>query len=531
MTDSEPTMTSSNGIEVRSPVDGGLVGSAPKLDGCRVQALAAELRGEQPAWEDLGPCGRAKVVLRWADWFLDNEQRLAGLVQSESGKAWADATADTAVAVEIINFYTKHAGEFLAPRTVGPHGLAGATKKRTLRFRPYPLVGVITPWNVPVGLPAIDVVPALMAGAAVLSKPSEVTPLAWVEAVRGWREVGGPPVLAAATGDGSTGAAVVDEVDMVMFTGSTRTGRKIAARAGERLIPCSLELGGKDPMVVLADADLERAAAAATWGGMVNSGQACVSVERVYVEAPVYEAFVARVTASVATLRQGTDPPGSFGCEVGAMATPAQLDLVERHVNDALAKGATATTGGRRGPSGLYFEPTVLRDVDHRMVCMQEETFGPTLPIMRVSDEAEAISLANDSPYGLSASVWSGDPQRARRVAEQLEAGAVNINNVLMNFFQFTLPFGGWKQSGLGSRFGGANGLLKYCRPQALVSERIMLPEPFWFPVSPAKSRLMARATRLLAANDWRRKLGLPPKQRSHGCSGATKPRLSIGRR
>ena len=500
-------------FDVRSPADGRLVGSVAKLDAEQVRRLAAELREGQPAWEDLGPEGRAKVVLRWADWFFDNERRLAELVQSESGKAWSDATAETSVAIEVINYYAKHAAEFLAPRKVRPHGPAGATKKLHLRFRPHPLIGVITPWNAPIGIPVIDAVPALMAGAAVLSKPSEVTPLAWVEAVRGWRdEVGGPPVLAAATGDGSTGAAVVDEVDMMMFTGSTRTGRKIAARAGERLIPCSLELGGKDAMVVLADADLERAASAATWGGMLNSGQVCISVERVYVEAPVYEDFVARLTAKVAVLRQGTDAPGAFSCDVGAMATEAQVGIVERHVNDALAKGATATIGGRRAATGLYFEPTVLRDADHDMVCMQEETFGPTLPVMRVADEAEAIARANESPYGLSASVWSGDPDRARRVAEQIQAGAVNINNVLMNFFQFTLPHGGWKQSGLGSRFGGANGVLKYCRPQALVSERIMLPEPFWFPVSSRKNRRIARASRLLAANDWRRKLGLSPR-------------------
>ena len=500
-------------IDVRSPADGRIVGSVVHLDASRVQQLAVELREAQLAWEALGPEGRATLVLRWADWFLDHEQRLAELVQLESGKAWSDATAETSVSVEIINYYAKHAAEFLAPRTVPAHGPAGATKKRNLRFRPYPLVGVITPWNAPIGLPVIDAVPALMAGAAVLSKPSEVTPLAWLEAVQGWRDVGGPPVLAAATGDGSTGAAVVEVVDMVMFTGSTRTGRTIAARAGERLIPCSLELGGKDAMVVLADADLDRAASAATWGGMLNSGQVCISVERVYVEAPVYEEFVERVTAKVGALRQGTDPPGDFSCDVGAMATGSQVDLVERHVNDAVAKGAKPTTGGRRGTSGYYFEPTVLRDVDHSMVCMQEETFGPTLPVMRVADEAEAIRRANDSPYGLSASVWSGDQQRAWRVAEQLEAGAVNINNVLMNFFQFTLPHGGWKQSGLGTRFGGAGGLLKYCRPQALVSERFPLPEPFWFPVAPRKNRLIARASRLLAANDWRRKLGLRPRR------------------
>lgn len=482
----------------------------PNLGPDHVKHLATELREAQPAWEEVGPDGRARVLLAWADWFLDNDRKLAEMVQSESGKAWADATMEPAVSVEVINYYAKHAREFLAPRRVRPHGPVGATKRLALRHRPYQLVGIITPWNGPLGAPVFDVVPALMAGAAVICKPSEVAPITWTEAVRGWREAGGPPVLVSATGDGATGAAVVDVVDMVMFTGSTRTGRKIAARAGERLIPCSLELGGKDAMIVLADADIERAASAASWGGMMNSGQLCISVERVYVEEQVYDAFVTAVTDKVATLRQGTDAPGAFVCEVGAMATSAQLDLVERHVDDALSKGAKLTTGGHRAAAGLYFEPTVLVDVDHTMACMREETFGPTLPVMRVRDEDEAIRLANDSTYGLSASVWSGDPLRARKVAEQIQAGAVNINNVLANLFQFTLPQGGWKESGVGYRFGGASGILKYCHPQALVSERVSLrSEPYWFPVSPRKSGAIGRASRLLGAHDWKRRLGL----------------------
>ena len=498
-------------IEVRSPADGRLVGTVPSQGAKEVKAAAAALRAAQPRWEELGSHGRAQVLLAWLDWFLDNERRLAEMVQAESGKAWGDAAMETTVAVEVINYYAKHGHEFLAPRKVRPHSRAAATKRLEVRFRPYPLVGLITPWNGPIGGPALDVVGALMAGAAVLCKPSEYAPLSWTEAVRGWREdVGGPAVLTSVTGGADTGAAVVDEVDMVMFTGSARTGREIAARAGERLIPCSLELGGKDAMIVLADADIDRAAAAASWGAMINSGQGCVSVERVYAEATVYDEFVTKVTDAVSRLRLGTDLPGSFSCDVGAMTTSAQMDIVEHHVADALTRGAHATTGGRRSPNGSYFEPTVLVDVDHTMLCMRDETFGPTLPIMKVENEDEAIRLANDSPYGLSASVWSGDLDRARRVGGQLQAGAVNLNNVLVNVFQFALPMGGWKQSGLGSRLGGADGILKFCRTQSIVSERISLKsEPYWFPYSPRKGRLIAHATRLLGANDWRRRLGI----------------------
>jgi acyl-CoA reductase-like NAD-dependent aldehyde dehydrogenase len=293
-----------------------------------------------------------------------------------------------------------------------------------------------------------------------------------------------------------------------MFTGSARTGRRIAARCGERLIPCSLELGGKDAMVVLADADVDRAVAGAAWGGMMNAGQACVSVERVYVEAAVYDEFVAKLTERVARIRVGTDRPGEFACEMGAMITADQLGIVERHVQDARDKGARILTGGR-SRDGRYFEPTVLVDVDHTMACMREETFGPTLPIMKVADEEEAVRLANDSTYGLSASVWSRDPARAERIGRRIEAGTVNVNNVIANLFQLSLPMGGWKDSGLGARFGGPNGVLKFCRAQAMVSERVSLPaEPYWFPYGPTKGRIMARAVRLIGAHDWRRRLG-----------------------
>jgi acyl-CoA reductase-like NAD-dependent aldehyde dehydrogenase len=496
-------------IEVRSPADGRSIGSVPDEGPAQVRAVAATLRAAQPEWEDLGPDGRKRVLLRWANWFLDNERRLGELVQAESGKAWVDAALEPTLSVDLINHYGRHARKYLSPRKVRRHSLIGLTKRLEVRYRPYPLVGIITPWNGPIGAPILDTVAALMSGAALLTKPSEVTPLAWREAVRGFVEdVSGPQVLACVTGGAAAGSAVVDEVDMVMFTGSTRTGRGIAQRCAERLIPCSLELGGKDPMIVLADANIDRAVQAAVWGAMFNSGQACVSVERVYVEAPAYDEFVAKATAAVRAIRQGTDTPGAFEFEVGAMATPAQLELVERHVRDAVEHGARITVGGHRWESGNYFEPTVLVDVDHSMICMREETFGPTLPIMKVADEAEAVELANDSDYGLSASVFAGDLKRARRVSARLEVGAVNLNNALVNLFHFNLPQGGWKQSGLGSRFGGAAGLLKFCRTQAVVSDRLSTKELYWFPTSARRGQMIARAARFMGAHDWRRRLG-----------------------
>jgi acyl-CoA reductase-like NAD-dependent aldehyde dehydrogenase len=502
------TQSTATPIEVRCPADGRVVGTVPNQTAAEVRAAADALRAAQPAWDALGPDGRAVHLRNWRDWLLDNERRLAELVQAETGKAWTDAALEPTFAPDIINFLCKHAPEYLASRKVAPSGPAGATKRSKVVYRPYQLVGMIMPWNGPLAMPMLDAIGALLAGCSVLTKPSEFTPIAWREAAAGWAEAGGPPVLGYVSGDGTTGAAVVDIVDMVMFTGSARTGRRIAARCGERLIPCSLELGGKDAMIVLSDADVDRAAAAAAWGSMLNAGQACISVERVYVEAPVYDEFVAKVTPRVAALKVGMDAPGEFRAEVGAIATAAQLDIISAHVEDAVAKGARALTGGKR-EGHQFFQPTVLVDVDHSMDCMRQETFGPTLPVMKVANEEEAIRLANDSVYGLSASVFTRDPERGERVAARLQAGSVNINNVLSNLFQLGLPMGGWKESGLGARLGGANALLKFCHPQAIVAERVNLPaEPYWYPLSPRKARIQARVVRMLGARDWKRRIG-----------------------
>lgn len=291
-------------ITVHCPADGRMVGSVPDMTAAQVHDVATALRAAQPAWEALGPNGRARYLLQLLDWVLDNEARLIGIMQEETGKSWGDAALETAVVIDTINYFTKHAAGFLADRKLKRWGAASQTKNLRVFTRPYPLVGVITPWNGPLATSTIDGIPALMAGAAVLFKPSEVTPLTWTEVTRAWNEeLKAPPVVGCVTGAGATGAAVVDEVDMIQFTGSTAAGRKIAARAGERLIPHSVELGGKDAMIVLDDADIDGADGGAVWGGLWNSGQICISVERIYLQENVYDEFIGKLTEKVSTLR------------------------------------------------------------------------------------------------------------------------------------------------------------------------------------------------------------------------------------
>jgi acyl-CoA reductase-like NAD-dependent aldehyde dehydrogenase len=283
-----------------------------------------------------------------------------------------------------------------------------------------------------------------------------------------------------------------------MFTGSTRTGRRVAVAAAEQLIPCYLELGGKDPMIVCADADIERAANAAAFYAMNNAGQVCISVERVYVEAPVYDEFVRRVTETVSKLRQGP-PQGDGSVDVGAVIFPPQLDVVDAHVRDAVAKGARVLTGGHpRAGAGRFFEPTVIVDVDHTMELMREETFGPTLPIMKIVDVEEGVRLANDSVYGLQASVWTSDVERGEQIARRLQAGAVCVNDAQLNYSALNLPMGGWKASGIGTRHGAA-GIRKYCRTQSLLITRWALKrEPFMFPYRAHRTRALLGLWRFL---------------------------------
>ena len=319
----ESARDSRESFEVTNPADGSAIASVP-LDGpAEVAATVARVRANQPAWEELGIKGRAQWLYKLRDWILDHQDEIADTMQRETGKVRGEAAGEAVYLLDLINFYGKKAGKYIGDERIPAHSPLMKTRKLKVQYRPYPVVGVISPWNFPLILSLGDAIPALIAGAAVVIKPSEITPLGLTEIVEAWKsEIGGPDVFDVVNGMGETGSALVDEVDFVQFTGSDRTAKKVLAQAAETLTPVSAELGGKDPMIVLRSANVERAANAATWGAFANVGQVCISIERLYVEEPVYDEFVTRFTEEVRKLKQGMDGR-EHGQDLGAMSFPA----------------------------------------------------------------------------------------------------------------------------------------------------------------------------------------------------------------
>ena len=494
-------------IQVASPATGERIDEVPVFTRDQVRDAVALARETQRSWAALSFRQRGAMLKHFRDALLDAKEEVALTVCAETGKPEVEVyTVEIFYVCDAIGYWAKHAQQYLADQAATPHLLK--TKRAYSTYKPRGVIGLVTPWNYPFELTIGEAIPALMAGNAVVIKPSEITPLSCLVGCRIAEEAGLPKgLLSAVTGYGETGSDLVDFVDMVAFTGSVATGRKIAVKCAEQLKPCSMELGGKDPMIVCRDADLERAANAAVWGSVTNAGQVCMAVERIYVDEKIYDPFVEKVVANTAKLRQG--PPEEHA-DLGSMTSPLQIEKVEDHLRDAVAKGARILAGGKRpaAPTPYWIEPTVVVDVNHDMKLMRDETFGPVIAIQKVKDEAEALRLANDSSYGLSASVWSKDKVGAMNIARRIEAGAVCVNDHMIHMMIPEVPMGGTKESGLGRRH-GREGIVKFCEQQTIVVDRFGgAKELFWYPSSPKLKGFVTRALNVLFRSGWRGKLG-----------------------
>lgn len=457
-----------------NPADGSAVADYPVAGADEVAAAVGRARAAAPAWQALGSDGRERCLLRWASHLVEHADELCDLVHAENGKPRDDAYLELVLALELIRWAAKNAGRELRPRRVRPGPLM-ANFAAHVEYRPLGVVGVIGPWNYPLYTPTGSGAFALAAGNTIVFKPSEYTTAVgvyWASAFAAANPDLPAGVLSVVTGYGETGAALCRaDVDKIAFTGSTATGKKIMATCAERLTPVLLECGGKDALVVAEDADVTAAAKAAAWGGVGNSGQTCVGVERVYVVEPVRDKFLSALRAELSGVQGSASPDGAYG----PMTMPSQVDVVRRHVADALEHGGTAVVGGLDSIRPPFIDPVVLVDTDESSLAVQEETFGPTLTVRTVRDVDEAVALANGTRYGLASTVFSRT--RGVEIARRLRAGATSINAPLGFGAIPALPFGGVGESGIG-RIHGAEGLREFVRPHAIARQRFAIPGP-----------------------------------------------------
>ncbi len=492
-------------IETRDPRTDTLLAIVADQSADEVDTAIGRARAAFPAWAELSFKDRSAHLLKVRDRLLDRAEEFVEIICSETGKQPAEAvTTELMTLCEIMGWYSKNGAEAIRPIEVSTGTMAH--KKAWKQYEPMGVIAVISPWNYPFVLAMTPIITALFAGSTVVLKPSEITPTVGLAIGELFEDELWGDIVAVVTGGATTGEALVrGDVDKVVFTGSAATGKRVMAAAADSLTPVLLELGGKDPMVVCADADLKRAVKGAVWGAFQNSGQTCMSVERVYVASGIHDEFVERVVDETLHVRQTDDGNG----DIGAMTAQSQVAIVEAHIADAVAKGAKVLTGGKRlDREGLWFEPTVLVDVDHTMDVMMKETFGPVMPIMAVSGDAEAMQLANDSEYGLNSSVWTSDEARAKVLADEMEAGNVCINDCLTSYGIAGLPFGGVKESGFG-RVHGAEGLREFSNLKSVLSQRnIPVPkEPWWYPIPRGMDRLGISTMRMRFASTFKGRL------------------------
>jgi acyl-CoA reductase-like NAD-dependent aldehyde dehydrogenase len=491
-----PTKSERRTITARDPATGEVLGEVACAAREDARDAVLKARVAQRDWAAKPIADRVRALRPLLELVIARRDELARLVSREVGKPRLEAlTGEVLSTLETFRYYLDNAESILATKKIR-HSLLLTTKSE-YRYEPWGVVALITPWNYPFFLTLSIGLSAIVAGNAVVNKPSECTPLVGLEIEKLFRDAGLPPALwQCLPGYGDVGAALIEALpDKVSFTGSVATGRKVGAMCGERLIPVSLELGGKDPAIVLDDAPLDRAIRSLVWGSFCNAGQICASVERIYVQDRIAREFTERFVAETKKLRQGPDK--AFDVDVGSMANRQQWEVVSRQVEEAKARGATVLAGGSgtKGDGekgGWWFQPTVLSDVKDDMSVQRDETFGPVVTIVPVSGEEEAIRRANDSPYGLTASVWTLDERKADRIAKRLEHGSVYVNDTLVPGGAGEVSWGGVKHSGFG-RTRGPDGLLAMARVKHVAFDRFKMKDaPFWFPYTEPKYRVVS---------------------------------------
>ena len=452
-----PTVTQRASIASINPATGEVLREFDCASEEEMRAAVERARAAQPSWQEMGVAKRLQMLRRFQTLLQEKKSDVARLITQEAGKPYVESLlTEVLVVLDATQFLIANARGLLRDQRLGHANLVMKAKRGWVRRQPYGVIGIISPWNYPFNIPATEGLAALAAGNAVLVKPSEFTSLSALQLQALLRTSGVPEdIFQVLVGAGATGAALANSlIDKLIFTGSVASGKKVAQAAAARLLPVVLELGGKDPMLVLDDADLEVASSAAVWGAFVNAGQTCLSVERCYVHRSLYEPFLAKVVEKTGKLRvgNGLDPE----TEVGPMIHERQLQIVESQVEEAQVHGARLLTGGKPlpqlGPN--FYAPTVLAGVTHEMRLMREETFGPVLPVLPFDSDEEAVRLANDSEFGLAASVWTRDRARGEAIAARVQAGTVMVNDVISCYGISEAPHGGVKASGLGRTHG-----------------------------------------------------------------------------
>jgi acyl-CoA reductase-like NAD-dependent aldehyde dehydrogenase len=509
---------------IHNPATQEIIGTLPTMAANQIAEAVAKAAAAQVRWAATPVRDRIRILGRFAELLCDQKDSVAAVISREAGKPEAEAmSTEVLVVLDMVKYLQNHVPAFLKPEPV-PHGNpVMKLKSGTLLREPYGVVGIISPWNYPFSLPSIQTLTALVTGNAVVLKPSEFTPYSSLELEKLLRAAAlDPDLLQVITGDGAAGAELLAaNIQKVVFTGSVATGKRVAQAAAARLLPVVLELGGKDPMIVLEDADIDVASSAAVWGAFMNAGQTCLSVERCYVQEKIYPTFLEKCVEKTNKLRVGSSQaqpgaavPHELGTpepeiDLGPMIHERQLSIVQSHVDDAIARGARLLAGGKPltqlGPN--FFAPTILADVDHSMKIMREETFGPVLPVRSFKTEDEAVTLANDSDYGLAACIFTNDRKRGEALARRVQAGTVMVNDVLTCFGISEAPHGGIKASGIG-RTHGRFGLEEMVWPKYVDSDRMpRMKKLWWYGYGPAFGQQMGGFIELLFANGLTKRL------------------------